>query len=314
MSQPAKRPSAVSTLIYIALVGLGVWRLARPGELSTGATVWAWVMVVGGAIGLLMDLLVRFLPATTPGGAAEAMLEQQKTLYAGKHKYRRVAAQAFEGLDVNYYEKTRTRLETLGFRYLGDVEDLTVASTSNFLKMQAVLRIMAGEGGTVTAAVYHVRMFGLPRLLQIVGVLPRKMKVIDLESELTDGRHVCTANTLESDTTAPFPGISKRRYPADTPVEQLIEHHRTHLYDALAADPDAQPIYVASLEDVLECQNRQERIKAAHKARIGFINETELKSVLGKDELNESERQVLAEVRRLQRREDTPRRSSHPTA
>jgi hypothetical protein len=299
---PARRSSPISALIYVALIGLGAWRLARPGDASTITIAAAWMMVIGGVIGLILDLFVRFLPATTPEEAAAALLEQEKVLYAGAHEYRRVTAQNFDGLDVDFYETTRTRLETLGFRYFGDVENVTVASSFTLFRMHAILRVMVGDGGTVVAAVYHVRMFGFPRLLQLVGALPRQLKIVDFESELTNGQHVCTGNTLESDTTAPFPGISKRRFPMTTPVEQLIAHHRIHLYDELAADPDAQPVYFASLEDVLEFQNRQEMIKAAHKARTGYINENDLKSVLRKDQLNETEHEVLDEVRRLQRR------------
>src|SRR5687767_14906857 len=185
MSQPAKRPSAFSWLVYVVLIAFGVWRLTRPGDVGTGTAIWAWLMIVGGVIGLLLDLLVRFLRNTTPEEGAAALLEEQKTLYAGAHKYRRVTAQAFDGLDVDFYEKIRTRLETLGFRYLGDVEDLTVAS-SKLVRMHTILRVMVGDVGTVTAAVYHVRMFGFARLLQLIGVLPRNMKIIDLESELTN--------------------------------------------------------------------------------------------------------------------------------
>ena len=47
--------------------------------------------------------------------------------------------------------------------------------------------------------------------------------------------------------------------------------------------------------------------KAAHKARIGYIDEAQLKSVLRKDQLGDTERQVLDEVRRLQQDDRTSR-------
>ena len=128
MSQPARRPSVFSILLYVMMIGIGVSRLVGARELSTGGTIWAWFMVGGGAVGLVLALLGRMLPATTPEEGAKVLLDQQKQLYAGAHEYRRVTAQAFEGLDTEFYETTRTRLETLGFRYLGDVENLTAAA------------------------------------------------------------------------------------------------------------------------------------------------------------------------------------------
>ena len=150
------------------------------------------------------------------------------------------------------------------------------------------------------AAVYHLRFFGSVRLLQLVGLLPRRMRTIDLESELSNGQFVSTGNTLGADTTAPFPGISKRRFPSGTPVEALLEAHREHLRDALAAEPGLTPRYFATLEGVLDRQNRQEQMKAAHKKAIGYINEQELKSVLQKERLDVTDRRVLNEVRALQ--------------
>jgi hypothetical protein len=192
----------------------------------------------------------------------------------------------------------------LGFRYLGDVEDVTVANT--WPRSQAVLRVMLGDGGTVTAAVYHLRIFGVMRGLQFVGPLPRKLLTIDLETELSNGQFVSTGNTLKSDTTAPFPGISKRRFPPDTLVEVLLEHHREHLRDALASAPGVRALGLASLEDVLESQNRQVVIKSAHKARIGYIDERELKSVLRKEKLSPSGQRVVAEIRSLHRAQSAP--------
>jgi hypothetical protein len=287
-----------SILLYVVMIGIGVAKLLDSASLTTGGSVWAWIMIGGGAIGLLLALLGRLVPAKTPEEGAKILLDQQKQLYGGAHGYRRVTAQAFEGLDIDFYESNRTKLESLGFRYLGDVENVTVRAT--WPPSQAVLRVMVGEGGTVMAAIYHLRFFGSIRFLQLLGLMPRKLLTIDLESELSDGQFVCTSNTMDSDTTAPFPGIDKRRFPRETPVEALLEAHRLHLRDALAAAPGAQPRYFASLEDVLESQNRQQEMKSAHKKRIGYIDERELKSVLQKERLDVSERRVLNEVRALQ--------------
>jgi hypothetical protein len=202
-------------------------------------------------------------------------------------------------LDTEFYESNRTRLEKLGFHYVADVEDVTVANT--WPRNQSVLRVMLGDGGTVTGAIFHLRLFGVGRGLQFVGLLPRKLLTVEFETELSDGTFICTSNTLKADTTAPFPRISKLRLPAATPAEELLERHRDHLRQALAAAPGVRPLTFYSLEDVLESQNRQQAIKSAHKARIGYLDENELKSVLQKPELTQAQKRMLAHVRELQR-------------
>ena len=58
MSQPAKRPSAFSWLVYVVLIAFGVWRLTRPGDVGTGTAIWAWLMIVGG-VGQLVRMAVE---------------------------------------------------------------------------------------------------------------------------------------------------------------------------------------------------------------------------------------------------------------
>jgi len=302
MSKPVKRPSPVSVLMYLVLIGLGVMRLRSPHALTTGSLVWAWGLILWGGLGVLLALLARVMHVSTPEESAQTLLEQQKKLYGGSHEFRRVGPEAFEGLDTEFYESNRTRLEKLGFHYVADVEDVTVANT--WPRHQSVLRVMLGDGGAVTGTIFHLRLFGVARGLQFIGVLPRKLLTVEFETELSDGSFVCTSNTLKSDTTAPFPRISKLRLPAATPPEQLLDQHREHLRTALATAPGVRPLAFYSLEDVLESQNRQQMIKSAHKARIGYLDENELKSVLQKPELGRSEKQVLAHVRELQRADE----------
>jgi hypothetical protein len=260
-------------------------------------------MIVFGCLAILLNLFMRSIGGTTPEEGAKRLVETQQKLYAGAHEYRRVGPEAFNGLDLGFYERTTAALESLGFRYLGDVEDVSIADV--WPRTQAILRVMVGEAGTTNVAVYHARFFGAVRLLQTVRLLPGKLLMIDVSSELDSGTHVATGNTLKADTTAPFPRHSKRRYPRDTPPDELLRLHREHLREALAAEPGARPLRFETLEDVLASQNRSELIKAAHQKGIGYINEAELKAVLEKKELGATERQLLAEIE-AQRRTNPP--------
>jgi hypothetical protein len=304
MSERPKKPSPVSILLEVGIIALGVWRLVGPRELTTPSLVWSWGMIAFGTLGLLLNLLTLIVPATTPEEGAKRLLDQQQQLYGGAHEYRRVGPEAFDGLDLNFYESTTTALESLGFRYLGDVVDVTAAAA--WPKAQAVLRVMAGDGGATVVAVYHARFFGFVRLLQLVRVLPAKLHILDVETELDSGTHVATGNTIKADTTAPFPRILKRRYPMDTPPAELLRLHREHVRDALAAEPGARPLRVETLEDALAAQNRAELIKAAHKKGMGYLNDEELKAVLQRKTLSADQKQMLAEIKALNRADAPP--------
>ena len=294
-------PTASSLLWSVALVALGVWQLYGRSAQGWWA-VWAWAMIVFGGIGLLGLLLyplMRLLPATTPEGAAEGLAELQKNLYAGAHEYRAATPADMRGLDGAFYESVTARLSAAGFRQLGDVVDETGARAAKWAR--AVIRILLSRDGTTTAGIYHVKLSGFPRVLQVFGLLSRNMRTVGLETELDDGTFVTTSNDRESNTTLEVPRMSRRQFPVVTAPDALLEQHGFHLADTLAAKPGTRPLAFRTLHEVLDSQNRSEEIKSAYRASPAFDHVAEMERVAGRP-LNPEERETAVRVGELTNR------------
>lgn len=112
-------------------------------------------------------------------------------------------------------------------------------------------------------------MAWLVRLLQWFGLAPRGGKVIDLESELSDGSFVVTSNTLEMDTTADIPGVHRQQFSHDTTAETLLSQHRTKLREL--SRQGIQPLKHTTYAEIEAAQHRLQAIKSGYRATAGFV-------------------------------------------
>lgn len=290
-----KRPTVGSLLMSCAMVALGVWQLyARSGY--GWYPVFAWAMIVLGAIGILLYPLMRVLPATSPEGAAEELAQLQKNLYSGAHAYRAATPADMRGLDARFYDSTTAALTAAGYRHLADVVDETGARAARWAR--AVIRVMLSSDGTVTGGIYHVKISGFPRLLQIAGLISRNMRIVSLETELDDGTFVATGNDRESNTTGEVPGIARRQLPARTSPADLLREHASIVMDTLATRPGVRPLAFRTLQEAMDSQNRSEELKTAHRRSPGFDHVAEFERTAGRP-LKPAERAAAARVGEL---------------
>jgi hypothetical protein len=266
-------------LASIAMLGLAAFFIFQREPTTLG-----WVLIVllliGGSLGLLLWWISGFVP-TDSAEAARDILQTQKALYCGEHEFRVVAEprREFRGADFDYYARTQQVLERSGFDCLGDVEDVTTAR--QFPSMRAFLRVMSGDDGSVMAAIYHVRVSGFIRMMQIIGVVPRQMKMLDLETELSDGSFIVTCNSLGADTTGAVPRVARFQYARETPPAELLDLHRQQVQQALIRDRGLSPRPARTLDDVIAAQHRLQAIKNAHKQKIGYMDRHELANIAG---------------------------------
>ena len=179
-------------------------------------------------------------------GPMMAMIGQQSSLWADDQQHRPAVAADFAALDRDWYQATTAALVAVGYRHLGDVVNQTMAEAAG---RPTVLRVLASADGTTAAAVYHVR-------------LPTGSdRVVEFDTELTDGTFVVTGNSADEDLITPTPAIRRHRELADTPPGELVRAHAANL-----AGRDVIP--VRTLADVLAAHARQYRLKAAHRKSV----------------------------------------------
>jgi hypothetical protein len=290
--RPAKPPPIFAVAMLATGVYLVIW---RP---DTGAFGWFLrvSMIVIALLWLAVWWMTRGTP-TDPKDAADDIIRMQKALYAEPHEFAAVRPGEIRGLDLDYYDRTQQFFATRQFKLLGDVEDVT--ATNEFPQMRTFVRAMTGDAGATQVAIYHLKMRGWYRLLQTFGVLPKNLKIVDLETELSDGSFIVTANTKESDTTGAVPRVARFQYPLATPPQHLLEHHREQVQQACIRDPSLEAVPVNTLDEMIASQHRLQAIKNAHKASFGYMDGKELRNIVGED--NDAVRDVAAELERRRR-------------
>lgn len=152
-------------------------------------------------------------------------------------------------------------LEALGFRCLGTVEPVRNTEVNGQRVPMRVL--VSGDARTMAAA------------WRLQGPF-QAYEVVDLESELEDGRILITNNTGAANPFAPPPGLEQMALPLGTALPALFEAHRRRL-DAAGSAARALP----DLDAVLAVQERQRVIKREHARSQGWVSESDLRNLLG---------------------------------
>jgi hypothetical protein len=231
-----------------------------------------WVLVLGVGALILMGISKMVGPARAGSfkevqeHLAEDIVDLQRKLYSQEHlyasqqhRYIPVNESAMRRLDMEFYTHVTKSMKQLQFRDLGNVIDITSNAATPWA--YTVLRVFLSGDGTTVGAAYHVKLNGLYRMLQLVGVLSRHMKVIDLESELSDGTFIVTANTRECDLTLAVPGVDRRQFSWNTSTDELVSAHRQHVREVLASRPGLSLIRYNNLQEALAAQERQRILK-----------------------------------------------------
>jgi hypothetical protein len=168
--------------------------------------------------------------------------------YAEPHQLVQVSAASFPEADLDFYDRARRELEEAGFRWIADLEDLSLTRMSP--ETRTFMRVFVDGGGMIRAAVYHVRPRGVVVLLQAVLRIPRELRVIELVTEV--GKHfISTSNTHNLDRLDAPPEVLSERMPPGTPLAQVVARHGQRIAERVKQQPEKLPVHFESLEDVL---------------------------------------------------------------
>ena len=228
-------------------------------------------------------------------GLARKIVNDSKALYSNRHEFAEVRAADFRDLNHQFYNRAQAELEAFGFRYLADIEDLTL--TRQYPGMRTFIRSMTGDHGAISAGIYQLKFRGFYRLLQLLGVLAKKPFYIDLESEFSDGIFLATSNTSGTDLSGDVPGILRQRAPAETSIPELLAAHRKQV--ARLCQEGRTIIKVDSLAEVQASQHRLQEAKNRHKTSIGHVDAEQLARIAAKHGDPETNHQLALELKTL---------------
>ncbi|MDZ7630348.1 MAG: hypothetical protein U5K74_03025 [Gemmatimonadaceae bacterium] len=163
-----------------------------------------------------------------------------------------------------------------GFTRLADVEDTTITSAPGGVLMPVLIRTLLSRDGTVMAALYHPRI--KPLLVRVLLWLLRRSpgKVVDMETECSDGSFVVTSNAVTAEAIDLPALISAEYQPAKTSAFSLHSRHVTRVAEHLAQRTGVTAKVITTHEELVASQNRMNAIKAAYRGDVGGITREEL--------------------------------------
>ena len=215
--------------------------------------------------------------------------------YQKRHQYVEVDPTDFSFLDLRYYNETAALLEAEGFKCLGDFEDVTL--TMAFPATRTFVRALVGADGSIRVGIYHFERKGLSSLLyRVVGA--HSAKVVDFESEFSDGRFLLTSNAALASSIAQPPDILGRYLPSSTPLIEMLNLHRQRVAEYQKAHPQVLLEKVFTLRQLFASQNRMMALKSRSRRSLrGGITEEEIRRIAG-DEYQEEAELLLDEIKK----------------
>ncbi len=195
-----------------------------------------------------------------------------------KHEYGPAIPRDFPHLDLTFYDRGEQELEQLGFRSVGDWENLTVsrASTSALGFKRTFFRLALSRDGLVVAALYHARPHLALRLMLSVFGKQSVFKVCEFEVEYSDGSFLVTTNSNAPATPRIPPAMIVDNRPQSTPVAALSALHRQRMNAYTGLIPSIRPLTYYNADDVLASQHRQQTLRSAYRKQIRGISREEL--------------------------------------
>ena len=229
-------------------------------------------------------------PRGLGGAALRARLD---AVYGEPHELVQVSPAAFPEADMDFYDRAKRELEQKHYRWLADVEDLTLSRI--YPQNRTFLRLFVDAGQMIRASAYHLHPRGVViSLLQLVQLYPRHLRVIELVSEV-NGHFLVTSNTHGVDRLEPPPEAKVERLPLNTRVLDVVARHEARITEFLRAHPERTPQPFESLDDILASIGRAHVAMARHRQKVGGLSRDELERLKGRP-LSAAEEAFLREV------------------
>jgi hypothetical protein len=174
---------------------------------------------------------------------------QLAALYGGAHDIREIRLERATTLDLGFYERGREQLEALGYRFLHDIENVTVREATG---MPACIRAHVGDHGATRAGLMHLRVGGWQRLVAALLRLDRDVRAVEFITEFEDGGYLITNNTKGIAEVPLPPAWEFEKLPVETSIGALANRHF-----ARVRRRGGVPIRIRNVHDAFESYARQ---------------------------------------------------------
>lgn len=219
---------------------------------------------------------------------AKRILEPLKEQFQGPHDIVRVSEAEFPHLDFSRYSAIDGVVRAAGYEHLADVELRDVSKSEGNLYHPTLIRKYIASNGSTVACAYLLR----PRIGKLVGLFVRGMRnlrwfatpaliaellpqrlILDLETELDDGRYIVTSNAEAAAMMTSPPTIENLFFPYDTEFQELVTAHGVRIS---SMSEGGSFVHVRSYDDTIAMSRRLKLQKNAYRASIDWISKDEI--------------------------------------
>jgi Protein of unknown function (DUF3592) len=263
------------------------------GSVFTGLGILVFVFVIKKPnLGLKLPMTEdEIAEKVRPQAATQAqkLVEGMAPLMGDRHVFEAVDARKFTNLDLKFYDDQRRLMESRGYQYLQDSEDVTLRNGK--FNPKTFTRVMLRRDGLVSVDIYH---FKPPMLMRVLGV--KELKVLNLMTPFTNGTYVSTSNGGDVPQLSQPVEIKDLALPGKTSFEQLIAFHQQRI-DKHGAETGASAVRMEGLAGIRKADGEIWRLKANHRKQVGLTRD-DFQNLAGTKGKNRASDLLYEEVRR----------------
>ncbi|QDT74299.1 hypothetical protein [Lacipirellula limnantheis] len=201
---------------------------------------------------------------------AEKILSNLQRGFPKKHEFRQVDGSRFPYVNQRFYESASRELADLGFRPLGDIEDVT-AKLNGKPDLRTFIRVMTDAENTTVSACFNLAPTFLWRIALLMLRIPRN--IVEFESYSGDEFTHSTTITPASATVARPSTMTRVSLPKKTPIREIYERHRLYVKTSFP-----QPLKtIRTMSDAIELQVAQHAQLRNHLERSGWVTKDYLR-------------------------------------
>ncbi len=181
------------------------------------------------------------------------------------YEHREVTFSDFPHLSKKFYNRSQNEVETLGFSFVADVEN--VSMTMSTPDPRSVIRICNNPEQTINCGIYQVKPRLFWRILMFL-LGNRTTKVVEFQSELEDGTIVITTPVPDELLLPSSPQLIKNTCSPKSTISEMLSSHKEKLA-SLAKGINK----LDTLSKLLALEKKQIKIQGEYLKSIGWITE-----------------------------------------
>jgi hypothetical protein len=228
--------------------------------------IWGAVFLIGTTV-----LIIFFKQPANHEELVDSLQQNIEFLKVTHHEWVPADSKKFKHLDLAFYDTIKRNLEHIGYRFISDVEDLTVRQNSG---VKCFARQFISPDESTVAGIYHMRPIWHHRVLGA-----KEAKVTEFESRFSDGSFVVTGNAEMAGKLDSPPEIDSRQFAAGTLWNVVLDAHRFRVQQHLASSRALQVIPFKNEGDIISALSEQRRIIGEFRRRAG-LSKRELERIV----------------------------------